>query len=148
MKQITIFLTFFSIFISLTAMNVFASDSQSKTGTLIINTIGFENSNGVAMVALVNSKENYNEEDPFKGYSVDIINGRAIKTITLPYGEYAVKIYHDENGNNELDKNMFGIPKEAYGFSNDARGSLGPPEYEKVMFKLDSQKKEITINIK
>jgi Uncharacterized protein conserved in bacteria (DUF2141) len=43
----------------------------------------------------------------------------------------------DENGNGVLDKNFFGVPVEGYGFSNDARGSMGPPAFEKAAFRHD-----------
>jgi uncharacterized protein (DUF2141 family) len=43
---------------------------------------------------------------------------------------------------------MFGIPSEDYGFSNDAAGSFGPPEYKDAAFILNSPEKKITINIK
>ena len=36
-----------------------------------------------------------------------------------------------KGGRYELDKNTFGAPKEAYGFSNNARGTFGAPDYEK-----------------
>nr|NJM03369.1 DUF2141 domain-containing protein [Desulfobacula sp.] len=70
-----------------------------------------------------------------------------METLTLPCGEYAVKVFHDENGNGELDKRVFGIPAEAYGFSNDARGTMGPPEYEKTAFQLDSTGRELVIHV-
>ena len=128
MKHITIYLTFFII---MTAGIVFANQDNILSATLIIHITGFENSNGTARIALVNSKENFTADTPFKGITGEIINGEVKKTITLPFGEYAIKVYHDENGNNELDTRIFGIPKERYGFSNNARGTMGPPEYEK-----------------
>lgn len=47
----------------------------------------------------------------------------------LEPGEYAIMLYHDENGNGEMDKNLFGLPQEGYGFSNAARSSFGPPKF-------------------
>ena len=47
----------------------------------------------------------------------------------LPAGRYAVSVFHDENGNGKLDKNVMGIPTERYGFSRDARGTMGPPSF-------------------
>ena len=124
---------------------VFAGDPGTGELTLIIE--GFENSNGAAKVGLADSKENFSRATPFKGYILPIVNGRVAETLTLPCGEYAVKVFHDENGNGELDKGVFGIPAEAYGFSNDARGSMGPPEYEKAAFQLDSAGKELVIHV-
>lgn len=54
----------------------------------------------------------------------------------LPAGTYAIRYFHDENGNEEMDKGAFGIPKEGYGFSNNARGFMGPPDLEDQLFQL------------
>ena len=48
-------------------------------------------------------------------------------------------IYHDENRNGKLDKNVIGIPKEHMGFSNNAKIELtppGPPAYSAVKFDV------------
>ena len=52
----------------------------------------------------------------------------------LPYGEYALKAYHDLNDNGELDRSPVGLPTEPYGFSNDARARFGPPRYAEARF--------------
>ena len=54
----------------------------------------------------------------------------------LPPGTYAISVYHDANGNQELDTNMLGMPREGYGFSNDARGVAGPPSFQAASFKI------------
>lgn len=53
----------------------------------------------------------------------------------LPDGDYAIKIFHDANDNNKMDFNMLGMPKENYGFSNNA-GRFGQPEYEEAKFTV------------
>jgi uncharacterized protein (DUF2141 family) len=47
----------------------------------------------------------------------------------LAPGDYAVMLFHDENGNTKMDSNIVGIPTEGYGFSNNAKGSFGPPKF-------------------
>lgn len=47
----------------------------------------------------------------------------------LPPGAYALSAYQDDNANGKLDRGRFGIPRERYGFSRDARGDKGPPEF-------------------
>ncbi len=147
MKQFNLIAAFI-ILAHIIIIPALAEDAKTGNADLVISISGFENSNGIAKVAIVNSKANYEDGKPFKGYDFKIVNNKVVETVSLPYGEYAVKVFHDENGNGELDKRLFGIPVEAYGFSNDARGSMGPPEYEKAVFKLDSAKKEILITIK
>jgi len=56
-------------------------------------------------------------------------------------GEYAISTYHDVDDNKELNTGFMGIPKEPYGFSNDARGTFGPPTYEKAKFKVSGDTK-------
>ena len=54
-----------------------------------------------------------------------IADGILIKELNESY--YAVAIYHDENSNKKFDT-FFSIPKEYYGFSNNAPVFFGPPE--------------------
>ena len=43
----------------------------------------------------------------------------------------AVAIQHDQNGNGKLDTNWLGVPREPFGFSNDAAPrAFGPPRFE------------------
>jgi uncharacterized protein (DUF2141 family) len=54
----------------------------------------------------------------------------------VPPGTWAVLAYQDENGNDQLDRNLIGIPKEPYGFSRDARGKFGPPSFEDAAIEV------------
>ena len=59
----------------------------------------------------------------------------------LPPGTYAIGIFHDANLNNRLDNYFFGIPREQYGFSNNARGFMGPPSFEDAAFLVEGKTK-------
>jgi uncharacterized protein (DUF2141 family) len=58
-----------------------------------------------------------------------------IKLQDLPEGSLALSVFHDVNGNGRLDSNAMGMPKEPYGFSNNAAGNFGPPKFEKAQFE-------------
>ncbi|WP_343068972.1 DUF2141 domain-containing protein [Azospirillum tabaci] len=47
----------------------------------------------------------------------------------VPPGTYALRAYHDENGNGQLDRNILGVPREGFGFGNDAPVLLSPPSF-------------------
>jgi uncharacterized protein (DUF2141 family) len=114
--------------------------ATEKSGDLTIVVIGLESSDGVVRIAISNSKENYETKnaEPFRRKIVDIQKRRAkARFRDLPSGEYAVKLIHDENSNGKMDTNFLGIPKEDYAFSNNARGTFGPPDYEKAKFDLN-----------
>jgi len=52
----------------------------------------------------------------------------------VPPGQYAAQAFHDENGDGEINRALFGIPKEGVGFSRDARIRLGPPKWKDAVF--------------
>ena len=72
------------------------------------------------------------------GVIEEVGTGTATYTFELPNGTYAIGIFVDANYNNEMDRNFFGIPKEQYGFSNDAKGSFGPPSFKDASFTVSS----------
>ena len=55
----------------------------------------------------------------------------------LEPGIYRFQAFHDLNGNGELDTYWYKLPKEPYAFSNNARGSMGPPSKEDQEFELN-----------
>lgn len=54
----------------------------------------------------------------------------------LEEDDYAVAIFHDLNSNKVCDKNFFGIPTEAYGFSNNFKPVLSAPVFNDCDFDL------------
>jgi len=124
-------------------------EEKTKFGKFLLTVSGFDSDDGKAMIALFNSEESYSETgERFKFVAAEIIDSKAEWLIEgLAFGEYAIKLYHDENGNQKMDRNMLGIPSEDYGFSNNATGSFGPADYEdaKFIFEDSGQKHEITI---
>lgn len=56
----------------------------------------------------------------------------------LAPGRYAVRAFADENGNGKLDTNLLGMPTERYGFSNDAKGNRGAPDFEAAAIGVDA----------
>lgn len=60
--------------------------------------------------------------------------------LELNDGEYSFAIYHDINENEKLDSNIFGIPKEPYGFSKLGSKKIpGDFNKHKVLIKEDTK---------
>ncbi len=76
-----------------------------------------------------------------------ISKGKALVQIPLQSGAYGISAYHDENANEELDMNFLGAPTEPYGFSNDARGIFGKPEFEETLINVNASK-TVTFELK
>jgi len=88
-------------------------------------------------VALYNKPEGFTE--PKKAVhlrSVEAEKGQVTLSLNVPPAKYAVAVFHDANNNGVLDKNAFGIPTEAYGFSNNARGRFGPPDFGDCLIEI------------
>ncbi|MGH1559226.1 DUF2141 domain-containing protein [Caulobacter segnis] len=60
---------------------------------------------------------------------------------------YAVVIYHDADGDGDLDRSPAGMPMEGYGFSNDAPTKFGSPSFDAVRFGVKPVG-ETTIRVK
>ncbi|MEQ8812808.1 MAG: DUF2141 domain-containing protein [Imperialibacter sp.] len=124
-------------------MNWLQSDSS---GTLTVEIKGIKNVKGDIRVALYDLKENFLTDRLYKG-KVEKVNGESVRVqfTNLPFGSYAISVFHDENENGKLDTGLFGIPKEPYGFGNDSMGILGPPDFEEAL--VDFQAKTATHSI-
>lgn len=117
--------------------------------TLTVVVTNFRNDKGRALVKLANSSADYDAEDKgFRLGEAKIENQRTTLTYAdLPYGDYAVKIFQDENDNQKLDIGLMG-PKESYGFSNNAMGTFGPPSWEQAKFRVAQPEVSIQIETK
>ncbi|RLA75165.1 MAG: DUF2141 domain-containing protein [Epsilonproteobacteria bacterium] len=111
-----------------------------------VNVKNIVNKKGKISIGLYDKNdENFAKRDKnFKGIDMSIDS----KTLTyifenIPDGTYAVAVFHDENQNKILDKNFFGIPKEAYGFSNNIRPMFRGANFDESKFVLKNKKKII-----
>ncbi len=59
-----------------------------------------------------------------------------VRIANVPNGQWAAAVYHDENGNRKLDRNGLGIPTEGGGFSRDARGQYGWPNFSNAVVNV------------
>ena len=66
----------------------------------------------------------------------------------LPVGDYSLAVYHDRNDNGRLDRRLFGLPAEPYGFSNGLRARFGPPSWRSAHFSIREPAARISICVK
>lgn len=72
-------------------------------------------------------------------------------TVTIanvPAGQYAVQAFHDENTNGDVDRAMFGIPREGVGFSRNARITLSPPKWSDAVFSHQGRAERIGFSLR
>jgi uncharacterized protein (DUF2141 family) len=119
-----------------------------NTATFILEVEGLGKVEGELRIAMFNSQESYTKE-PIHTVVLPVDSTTVVwKLDELPIGNYAIAVYHDKNTNGKLDTNLLGVPKERYGFSNNARGRFGPASWNDSFFSFDSIQKEHKIRIK
>ena len=89
---------------------------------------------GRIMVALFDSAEAYaGRGAPVAQSMVDVAAGQREAAFSdLKPGTYAAKIFHDVDGDGQMDTNPFGMPTEPYAFTNNARGNMGPAGWDRA----------------
>lgn len=66
----------------------------------------------------------------------------------VPYGEYAVAVFHDADQNGRFNRFLGLIPTEQYDASNNALRAFGPPKYKKARFILEKPLMELSVGLK
>jgi uncharacterized protein (DUF2141 family) len=65
----------------------------------------------------------------------------------VPPGDYGVVVIHDENMNQKLDRNLFGIPKEGFGFANNPKVRLSAPAFQAAKLHVACPVTNTTIHL-
>jgi uncharacterized protein (DUF2141 family) len=114
----------------------------SQKAQLTIKVFGIEKAVGQICFAVYQTEEDYKEsENQFLAdyISVDSINFQyVIKDV--PLGTYVISLFHDKDENEELNTNWIGMPREPFGFSNDAKGRMGPPKFKDASFVVEGDR--------
>lgn len=135
-----------ALFALLTALSL---SSVSQAATLELTVTGLPAGEGQVLVAAFDQAALWLRGKPLKGARLDA-NGKTELVYVfedLPEGAtLAFSVIHDRNGNGKLDMNAVGMPTEAFGFSNDAVGSFGPPNFEAAKV-LVSGRMQLRINL-
>ncbi len=131
------------------AVLALASTMSANAADLRVTVKGKLKAGDVIYYGLFNRSAGFT--DPRRTLSEKIVkaNGSSVVAVFkgLKPGTYAVASYNDKNRNRKLDKSLIGRPTEPYGFSNNAKGSFGPPSFAKAAVKVGAENKAISIRI-
>jgi uncharacterized protein (DUF2141 family) len=125
--------------------------SNNHTDTLTLQVENIESANGSIKLALFNSTDAFLKDDQaayVKSYTHQSAGTIHIEWPEIAYGTYALAIYHDENDNGKLDKNLFGIPSEPYSFSNNPKIKWRGPQFEESKFDFSENNKKLVLKLR
>jgi uncharacterized protein (DUF2141 family) len=115
-----------------------------------VSIVGIETLEGEIVVAVFDNEASFDRRlDPvaFAYLPVDSAVVRWSAELPAP-GTYAIAVYHDRNGNRELDMRRLGGPKEPFGFSNDARGLFRPPSFDDAKISVELERYEVEVAVR
>ncbi|MBN1897777.1 MAG: DUF2141 domain-containing protein [Spirochaetes bacterium] len=142
-------ITIIFLVICATFVFLYSSDTKEGHGNVILRIGPLKNKKGTLNLNIFTSEEGF-PDDHKKAYRIISQNithiTQTIMMTNCPHGYYAVSVLHDENDNKKMDTGLFGIPKEGYGFSKNAKGFFGPPDFEDAKCLL--KEKQMTVHIK
>ena len=145
-------MTKFTTLIAALALNipavtaVYAADAPAK---LEVAFTGIEVQKGAVMFGVYDSEDAYNKGKSINGARVVADKADVAALIEgLPAGRYAIKAFHDIDGDGEMSSNPFGMPTEPFAFSNNAKGAMGPATWADAAFEVPAGGTKISITIK
>lgn len=115
-----------------------AAQAGAPAADLTISFTGIEEQQGAVLGAVFDSEAAYNGGGkPVRTIMVAAskaevaaqLNGRAP-------GTYAIKAFHDVDGDQQMGTNPFGMPIEPFAFSNNAQGQMGPAKWADAKFDV------------
>jgi len=134
--------------ILLAITNYIAHSQESKGIDITVQINNLKNDNGFVLLGLHNQETFMNTKaSALTGIKEKIKDGKIEVTFrNVTEGDYAIMVVHDENANNRMDFELNGMPKEAYGMSNNDM-SYGPPLFEDAKFKVKKENLSFEIRL-
>jgi uncharacterized protein (DUF2141 family) len=131
------------------ALAILGYSTCGVAGDLTINVATMRNATGTIRFEVDDNAAAWNDKaKPTATASIPAAPGAASYTFkNLSPGKYAVFVYHDENNNGKLDTNLFGVPKEGFGFSNNLK-LLRQPKFEEAWITVPEGDCSIAVGLK
>jgi uncharacterized protein (DUF2141 family) len=125
-------------------------EASSESGNIQVEVTGLKNTKGLLGILVFSTDDGFpsDQTKAFREILLPVGEGKNEHTFTdLPYGNYAISVMHDENMNKKLDTNLFGIPKEGTGVSNNVRSAFGAPKFSDAIFILNGKDYKTEIKV-
>lgn len=120
-----------------------SANTMSNRAKLVVVIKGVSNVGGYIEIGIYNNPKLFPEKN--KQFREGRVKAKSPITVytfeDLAYDDYAVGIYHDENGDRVCNRSMLGIPKEGYCFSKNFKPKFSAPDFSDCSFNLTAPAK-------
>ncbi len=120
--------------------------NQNKRLAIVVKNIRQKDGHKV-FIGFYKPDGEFPKDQTYKGLAFEARKETEVFFADIPYGTYAIALYHDLNNNDKLDKNFLGIPKEPYGFSRNYRPLFTVPTFRDCSFVFDDQNSSLEISL-
>lgn len=118
---------------------------------VLVEITNMRNHDGVVRACMTRDANRFPRcQNSTQGYSVVVPAGEATTlhfTDVVP-GTYAIALLHDENENGKADRVLGMMPREGFGFSNDAPVNMGPPAFSEAAITVGAASQRQTIRMR
>lgn len=129
-------------------LNAARAQDAAPAASITVTFTGIQTPTGAIMAGVFDSEGAFSGGKPVQGVRIAVSGADASATITgLPPGRYAIKAYHDVDGDGRMNTNPFGIPLEPYAASNNAQGHMAPPAWADAVFEVTAGENAQSITI-
>ena len=144
-----------AITLALLVASTFAVEIEAQSpslGDITVVITDLRNTDGEILISLYDKAEGFpkDREAIVRTAAVEPDVSGQVTTIfeTLPHGDYAIAVLHDEDRSQGMTFGSFHLPKEGYCFSNNVKVRFRPPKFKKTKFTLDSDNVTQTLRIR
>lgn len=125
--------------------------SSAGACSLTVHIDGFRNTKGVIGGVVFKSDVGWPENDSRAfARNATPVPGSRNATLTfsnVPSGRYGIVVLHDENANHRMDRNLFRVPKEGFGFANNPHVGLSAPSWKESSVPVTCPSTEVRIHL-
>ena len=101
---------------------------------------GISQQTGAIYGGIYDSEDAFNRGKSVRSFRIDVTGAEAGQAIEgLAPGRYAIKVFHDVDGDGRMGTNPFGMPLEPYAASNNAKANMGPPTWTDAVFEVTAE---------
>jgi uncharacterized protein (DUF2141 family) len=126
------------------ALSLMASAAQAATLTVRVHDVA--SSKGAVLAALCD-EANFLKNCQRMTFAPAARGDMTLVFSEVPPGKWAVMMFHDENGDQEMNRSKLGVPTEGGAFSRDAVGHQGPPAFADAAIIVGAKDQAIDVTM-
>jgi uncharacterized protein (DUF2141 family) len=122
--------------------------TAAHAGLVEIAVTGIAEARGHVRVELCTRTTFLTKDCPYQGVARAMRGETLVQISNVPPGEYAAQAFQDETDQGIVHQNLFGVPRERIGFSNDAPLRVKGPRFGDAAFSVGGEMRKITLKVK